>query len=169
MGSCECGDHVFAVLTRGFVGLLSPEDQSLFATKSWNAHLSTSGGWSVTGTYAKKLHREVLGREARGLVVDHIDGNTFDNRRSNLRACTNGQNAKNQRLRRNKDKHSVFKGVTYNGVSKSNPWTAQINADGKHYYVGIYQTEREAAVAYDAAAVRLHGEFARTNASLGLL
>lgn len=168
VGACECGNHVFAILTRGFVGLLSREDSSLFETKSWNAHRSPSGGWSVTGTYAKKLHREVLGASAKGLVVDHINGNPFDNRRQNLRACANSDNVKNQKLRRDPNKRSAFKGVT-RAFTKMERWTAQINANGKHHYIGIYATEIEAARAYDEAAMRLHGEFARTNASLGLL
>lgn len=166
---CECGDHVFTDLTRAFVGLLSVEDRHHFDGKSWNAHRSKTGGWSVTGNYAKKLHREILNLTDPKIVVDHINGNTFDNRRSNLRPCNHTDNVKNQRLRRAKKSTSRFKGVTFNRGSLINPWLAQINADCKHYSLGCFPTEEDAAHAYDEAAIRLHGPFARTNKMLGLL
>lgn len=166
-GACHCGDHVFAVLTRGFVGLLSPEDARWFASESWNAHRGTTGGWAVTGTHARKLHRVVLEVTDPVVVVDHRDGNVFDNRRHNIRVCDNARNVKNQRVRRSGKFCSRFKGVTRDGNSGS--WRAQITADKAHYNLGSYATERAAALAYDVAALRLHGAFARTNAALGLL
>lgn len=166
--TCECGDHVFTDLTRGFVGLLSVEDRHHFDDESWNAHKSTSGAWSVTGTYAKKLHREVLGLTDPAVAVDHINGDTFDNRRSNLRLCTQKDNAKNQKQRRNK-RWSIYKGVTKMPNLPLRPWIAQIQSDSKRTLIGYYATELEAATAYDEAALRLHGPFARTNKMLGLL
>lgn len=171
-GICACGDHAFSVLTRGYVTLVSPEDAEMLSKKSWNAHRSKSGGWSVTGTHAKKLHREILGETAAGKVVDHRSGNPFDNRRDNLRPCDNADNVKNQKLRRattRGKKMSSFKGVAFNPRNKTKPWMAQIGFDGQHRSLGSYATEREAALAYDAAARELHGEFAKTNADLGLL
>lgn len=166
LGVCECGDHAFAELTRGYVGLLSPEDKHLFEQHSWNAHRNQRGAWSVTGTYAKKLHRVALGIAAEGKAVDHKDGNPFDNRRRNLRVCTQADNAKNQKLRKC-PKSSKFKGVMR--CKRSGVWIAQIQSDKMHMVIGRFENDIEAAKAYDEAATRLHGRFARTNASLGLL
>lgn len=164
-GLCDCGDHAFTILTRGYIGLVSPQDAHHFATKSWCAHQTVTGAWSVAGTYRAKLHRVVLSMQDQHAVVDHRNGNPFDNRRHNLRVCANASNVKNQRLRRDPGKSSRFKGVTRSKAG----WIAQIQSDGHHQYLGTYQSERAAAEAYDRAAIRLHGEFARTNAALGLL
>lgn len=166
VSECECGDHVFTDLTRGLVGLLSPEDRHLFDSRSWNAHKAKSGAWSATGTHAAKLHRVVLQVSDPMVVVDHINGDGLDNRRTNIRLCTHALNARNQKPRRGKK--SRYKGVT-KSASKINPWAAQITASGTHYFLGLHATEEAAAMAYDLAAVRLHGPFAKTNRGLGLL
>ena len=92
-----------------------------------------------------------------GMVVDHRNGNPLDNRRSNLRVCTQKQNMRN----RKKAKHSKqpYKGVAWDGWS----WRARITVNGRRYNLGSYATAIEAARAYDFTARRLFGEFARTN------
>jgi hypothetical protein len=147
---------------------VSPEDGHYLASQSWNAHKSSRGGWAVTGTHAEKLHRKIMGSAAQGKMIDHRNGNPFDNRRVNLRTCGPIGNAMNQRRRRNK-KHSRYKGVTWIAQAVAKPWRAQIQANNEHIHLGCFASEHDAAAAYDAAAARLHGEFARTNASLGLL
>lgn len=133
LGVCECGDHAFAELTRGYVGLLSPEDKHLFEQYSWNAHRNPRGAWSVTGTYAKKLHRVALGKAAEGKAIDHKDGNPFDNRRQNIRICSQAENCRNTKLRTTR-KYSVFKGVTKCNAKRK--WVAQISANKKHVFRG---------------------------------
>ena len=167
-GVCHCGDHAFAVLTRGYVGYVSPEDAHLLRSRSWNAHKEARGAWKVIGSDNKKLHREIMGDAAQGNVVDHKNGDAFDNRRSNLRVCEQAHNALNQKRRGNKV-HSCYKGVTRTTTRCVAPWRAAICVGGRRFHLGTFHNERDAAVAYDAAALRLHGEFARTNASLGLL
>lgn len=101
------------------------------------------------------LHRLITGAKP-GQYVDHINGDTFDNRRVNLRICTNADNIRNS--------HSVRGWSRFHGVSPSgNRWVAQIQANYKKQKIGKYRTEIEAARAYDAKAVELFGEFARLN------
>lgn len=101
----------------------------------------------------------------RGAMVDHENRDTLDNQRLNLRICTNRQNQANARVR--SDNTSGYKGVCWNkGTGK---WKAQMtNGNGKRLCIDYFPTAIEAARAYDAEALRLHGEFALTNEKLGL-
>jgi hypothetical protein len=104
------------------------------------------------------LHREIMGvgDAARfETEVDHVNGNRLDNRRANLRLCTRAENARNVRGRA----LSGFKGVTQVRAR----WRAVIYAEGKIHRLGSFGAAEEAAHAYDEAARRLHGEFAKLN------
>lgn len=90
--------------------------------------------------------------------IDHINGDPFDNRLSNLRLATGSQNNYNQR--RNSRNISGFKGVSY--FSKTGQWRAAINIGKRHRkHLGLYATPEEAAIVYRRAAAELYGEFAR--------
>lgn len=103
------------------------------------------------------MHRVIMG-EPRGLVVDHIDGNSLNNRRSNLRVCTVSQNHQNQRFRGGL---SRYKGVCF--LKKINKWRANIGFDGRRMHIGCFDNEVDAAKAYDRKAGELFGEFAYLN------
>jgi hypothetical protein len=89
--------------------------------------------------------------------IDHINGDKLDNRWANLRLATPTQNNANAVAR--KRNSSGFKGVTWH--SRNRKWQAQIAANGRHFYLGQFETAEAAAEAYQQAAARLHGEFAR--------
>jgi len=104
------------------------------------------------------MHREVVNAEAR-FDVDHRNHNTIDNRLDNLRVCTTSQNAANSRVR--KDNSSGCKGVHWH--KQSCKWHARLAVSGKRLHLGYFDSKEDAASAYDAAALELHGEFALTN------
>ena len=104
------------------------------------------------------MHRMVLDAP-KGLIVDHIDHNGLNNRRSNLRLCTRKQNNYNKRPR--KGCSSKYKGVSF--CKKRNRFRVFINYNKKQYYIGVFKDEIEAAKAYDRKAREFFGEFAYLN------
>ena len=96
--------------------------------------------------------------------TDHVNGNSLDNRRVNLREATRSQNNWNRGKQLGS---SRFKGITWDKRDKN--WKAQIQVNYKRISIGRFTDEIEAAKAYDKAAMEHFGEFARTNVMLGLL
>jgi hypothetical protein len=106
------------------------------------------------------MNRELLNAPA-GLLVDHRNHDTLDNRRSNLRLATYVENGRNRRKVARRNKSSKYKGVTY--YKKRNVWRACICVNGRTIWLGEFKSELEAALAYDAAAKKYFGEFACLN------
>lgn len=103
-----------------------------------------------------------------GMEVDHINHDSTDNRRCNLRVCTRSQNRRNGRKQRTSK--SRFKGVFYHPAKKYNPnsseakpWRAYTRVMGKRKWLGYFATEFEAAMAYNRFAAKEFGEFACFN------
>jgi len=104
------------------------------------------------------MHREIMNAPAH-LLVDHRNGVPLDNRRSNLRLATQSQNRQNRRKRENTT--SRYIGVCFD--KQTGKWKARIKTNGREICLGRFDSEIEAALAYDAAARKYHGEFARLN------
>lgn len=100
------------------------------------------------------LHRLIL---ATDKCVDHINMNPSDNRKHNLRPATRAQNKGN--LKKYSNNTSGYKGV----VKNRKRWVAQIQVGGVNKYLGIFDTREQAAIAYNEAAVKFFGEFAKLN------
>lgn len=93
------------------------------------------------------------------IVVDHKNHKTLDNRKTNLRLCSISENTRNQRNQTNKS--SIFKGVHFDNNAKK--FRSQIYLNCKRIHLGLFQTEYDAAKAYNEAAIQLFGDFAKLN------
>ena len=121
---------------------------------------NTSYAYRYVNKYGEKpirvsMHRVVIDAPY-GVEVDHIDHNGLNNQKNNLRLCTHQQNQANQRFERKYKYVGVFK--AQNGLLG-----ARIRANGKQHFLGYYKTIEEAAMAYNRASVRFHGENAYIN------
>lgn len=106
------------------------------------------------------MHREILGlRQGDKKMSDHINNCGLDNREQNLRICTNKQNQMNSKVR--VDNKCGYKGV----VRVGKKFRAIITSGGKQIHLGYFYKKEAAARAYDKAAIKLRGCFARTNCS----
>lgn len=154
------------VLTQGKFAVVDNEDYEYLSQWKW----CYNNGYASRGlTAAEKrelgvtsgrvlMHREIMG-QPNGMMIDHIDGNGINNQRSNLRICSNKENAKNQRMQRNNT--SGFKGVSW--IKRDKKWRAVIYYNGKLRILGTFQIKEEAADAYDRAACELYGNYALPN------
>jgi hypothetical protein len=151
------GTFIYLPISRGLETKIDRETlDMLSATKNlkWNAQKSgkrfyvsknTSSGGKVY------LHRLIM-NPTPGLCIDHINGDSLDNRKENLRVCSFRENSRNIRV-------DGFKGVT----KENNKYAAQIQIDGNHINIGVFSTEGDAARAYDIVAAFVFKEYAAFN------
>lgn len=152
-------------LTQGMVARVDADDYDWLIQHKWYAHRSNRTKWyaargdNIAGTLVTvRMHREIA-QPPEGFVVDHINGDTLDNRRANLRVCTYSENSLNRRS-------TPFGTSNYRGVywrEGKGRWAAQIRYERKKYHLGYYKNEDEAARAYDEKAKELLGKYARLN------
>jgi len=148
-------DDVFKMISKhSWICRTRVGDQKKYASRT--IHLGKSGGKRKTTVLY--LHRFILGLTDASKTVDHIDGNGLNNCRSNLRICSQKDNAKNVHIRA--VSQSGYKGVRR---SASGKWYAMISSDHVTRYLGSFLSKTSAAIAYNNAAIKFHGEFAQLN------
>lgn len=157
------GDVCYVPLTKGHFAIIDSCDAHLVSAVDWCAlekeytvyanRADYSGGFRKT----EYLHRRIVCAGPDD-YVDHCDRNGLNNRRSNLRVCSNRQNQRNAKVR--SDNTTGFKGVFRS--NKTNRYRAMIRVDGKRLHLGVFHSAEEAYGAYCEASKRYHGEFGRT-------
>jgi DNA polymerase-1 len=154
-------------LTQGQYAIVDPDDYQRLSKYKWHVAGKPGSQYAVSSDAAKStknrviyMHREVI-KAPNDLLADHINRNSLDNRKANLRPATHAQNVQNRTKNRNGKYSSKYKGVTWNSGSKF--WQAKIRVNGRRTFLGSFDSESKAAKAYDRAAKRYHGEFAVLN------
>jgi hypothetical protein len=149
-------------LTQGKVALVDDEDYDrVMSMCKWQA-IYSDGHWYAQGIQGGKhilMHRVLMDVNERYILVDHVNNDGLNNCRGNLRRCSPSQNMMNKIGKRN----SIcgYKGVVKH--PKRRRYEAAIRLQGKRIYIGKFDTPEQAALAYDAKALELFGEFAKTN------
>lgn len=156
-------------LTRGYFTIIDDEDYERVNQFKWSVSFSDGipyarYSYQRDGKACKvSLHHLIVGKKPR-THTDHINGNTLDNRRGNLRICTPQENIWNSR--RNPGT-SGYIGVS--PAQRPGYWRVQIVVNRKRKSLGSFPDKCLAAAAYDRAVVRSRGAYAVTNHALGLL
>lgn len=140
-------------------GMVAQVDDDMFEELSKFRWHVTGRGYAARNNYTKGrkgssgtvfMHR-VVNRTPADMQTDHINGDKLDNRRSNLRTCTNAENCRTIRRKGS----TGFRGV----CRRKDKWLASIMHNGKRQHLGSFDTAQEAAAAYRGAATVLYGEF----------
>jgi len=152
----------WVALTRGRWALVDDEDYELVKAYTWYFNPSSGNtGYAATTKRVSGLnvrtymHRLITGYDR----VDHQDRNKLNNRRSNLRSCTQSQNLANRPMQHNNK--SGYRGVSW--FRRDDKWRVTIKVLSKQIHIGYFFVKEEAAKAYDRAALKHFGEYAQLN------
>lgn len=149
-------------LSQNKFALVDDEDYKQLSQWNWCAKECNGKFYAVrrkpiAGTLIR-MHRQILDAP-NSKEVDHINRNTLDNRKSNLRICTHKQNLRNQKV--SSANTSGFKGVSWRKDIEK--WSAYIKVNQKRIWLGVFEDKINAAEAYNNAALKYFGEFASLN------
>lgn len=159
------GDIAYIPLTKGYTAIIDACDVHLVSEFYWRAKEDGRRVYAARNVEIGKgkrrlmlLHRAITDAP-KGSQVDHINRDGLDNRRCNLRVCTNTENQWNGGPRA--DNTSGFRGVTWHKQNKG--WHARIRCRGKVYSLGVFRNPEDAHAAYCSARKELFGEYAQDN------
>lgn len=157
-------------LAGGLVAVIDEADACLVLPFKWSVlECNPEQPWiryalTWIGPYSDRvrlnMHRLIM-QPDKDQVVDHINGDTLDNRRANLRVCSRHDNARNARKRAGPNPTSKYIGVSWRPDCQK--WRSLVTVNGRRKSVGVFSSEVDAAAAYDRAASLHYGEFARLN------
>jgi hypothetical protein len=154
-------------LTQRKFAIVDPDDYQRLAKYKWHLAKSPTGSYAARWHRPKNsntrkkiwMHRQII-NIPKGLVCDHINHNSRDNRKANLRPATISQNLCNRPKTKAKTR-SKYKGLEWDKTQKK--WKARIQLHGQKIYLGSFNSETNAAKAYDKKARELFGQFAAPN------
>lgn len=149
----------FIELTRGCKAMVDDQDFDWINQYSWHCipGKRTAYASRCYTRNGKRIHEGMHTTIHGGDMIDHIDGDGLNNQRSNLRLCTDSLNGANRRP--NKGKR--FKGITFMPSYKK--WMARVQVQKKRFTIGFFDSEFDAAKAYNESALKAFGEYARLN------
>jgi hypothetical protein len=159
-------------LTRGLFALVDDEDHEAISAHNWCAVRTRTPGQFYAMRSGPRPARVkiwmhvVVNGTADGFLTDHRDGDGLNNRRSNLRTVTDQQNQRNH-TRKRAGCGSPYRGVGWHGLRSK--WVAYIRIDGKQRHLGLFDSEIDAAGAYDAAGIARDPEHFTPNFSASWL
>ena len=141
--------------------IVDDEDFDRLSVYTWRIHdVNSKRPYVVRGRNNVRMHREIM-RAKKNFDVDHINFNTLDNRKQNLRVCSRRNNCRYSRTL--KKTISNYKGVIFENGNRVKPRRARIFFKGKNIHIGCFEKKRDAAIAYNKAAKRYYKKFASLN------
>ncbi len=150
-------------LTQGKMALVDDADYEWLNAFKWHAYYAKNTKSHYARGYVNgknlAMSRLIMRVTDRKTFVDHINHDTLNHQRSNLRLCTNAQNSANKHKKAAGS--SQYKCVDWQKTA--NKWRVRIMFEGKRIHLGFFDSEIEAALAYDKKAIELFGEYAYLN------
>ncbi len=151
----------------GLYALVDCEDYYRYGHLKWSVAGKDGKFYAIRGVRTSQreikiqsLHREIMNAKGKKLI-DHRNGDSLDDRRTNLRRASRSQNSSNKKITKSKRATSKYRGVSY--FPRTGRWWSRIKCRGKSIHLGYFKSEIDAARAYDAAAKKYHKDFARLN------